>query len=281
MPIKTYKPYTPSRRGMSSADFSDLTTNTPEKSLVKKVTRTGGRNNTGMIMVRHQGGGHKRAYRIIDFKRDKINIPAKVMTIEYDPNRTARICLLNYPDGEKRYIIHPVGLKVGDTVTSGPNAEIKVGNALPLSKIPEGTFIHNVELNPGKGAQMMRSAGSQAQLMAKDAGYAQIKMPSGEVRMVPDSCMATVGQVSNTEHNTITLGKAGRSRHRGIRPTVRGGAMNATDHPLGGGRGKSKGNNHPRSPWNQLAKGFKTRNKKKVWGWMIVSDRRRSASHAG
>lgn len=281
MPIKVYKPYTPSRRGMSSADFSELTTKTPEKSLVSKVTRKGGRNNTGMIMVRHQGGGHKRAYRHIDFKREKFGIPAKVMTIEYDPNRTARISLLNYPDGEKRYILHPVGLKVGDTVMSGPAAEIKTGNALPLKNIPEGTFIHNVELNPGKGAQMMRSAGSQAQLMAKDAGYAQVKMPSGEVRMVPDTCMATIGQVSNTEHNTITLGKAGRKRHRGIRPTVRGGAMNATDHPLGGGRGKSKGNNHPRSPWNQLAKGFKTRNKKKVWGWMIVSDRRRSAQHAG
>jgi len=281
MPIKTYKPYTPSRRGMSSADFSELTTDRPEKSLVEKVQRTGGRNNTGTVMVRHQGGGHKRAYRIIDFKRNKFGIPAKVMTIEYDPNRTARICLLNYPDGEKRYILHPVGLKVGDTIMSGPAAEIKNGNALPLKNIPEGTFIHNVELNPGKGAQMMRSAGSQAQLMAKDAGYAQIKMPSGEVRLVPDACMATIGQVSNTEHNTITLGKAGRSRHRGIRPTVRGGAMNATDHPLGGGRGKSKGNNHPRSPWNQLAKGYKTRNKKKVWGWMIVSDRRRSASHAG
>ena len=276
MPIKTYKPYTPSRRGMSSADFSELTTDRPEKSLVRKTLRTGGRNNTGIVMVRHQGGGHKKAYRIIDFKREKFGIPAKVMTIEYDPNRTARICLLNYPDGEKRYIIHPVGLKVGDTVMSGPTAEIKTGNALPIKNIPEGTFIHAVELNPGKGAQMMRSAGSQAQLMAKDGGYAQIKMPSGEVRMVPDTCMATIGQVSNTEHNTISLGKAGRSRHRGIRPTVRGGAMNATDHPLGGGRGKSKGNNHPRSPWNQLAKGYKTRNKKKVWGWMIVSDRRRS-----
>lgn len=276
MPIKTYKPYTPSRRGMSSADFSELTTDRPEKSLVRKTLRTGGRNNTGTVMVRHQGGGHKKAYRIIDFKRNKFGIPAKVMTIEYDPNRTARICLLNYPDGEKRYIIHPVGLKVGDTVMSGPTAEIKTGNALPIKNIPEGTFIHAVELNPGKGAQMMRSAGSQAQLMAKDAGYAQIKMPSGEVRMVPDTCMATIGQVSNTEHNTISLGKAGRSRHRGIRPTVRGGAMNATDHPLGGGRGKSKGNNHPRSPWNQLAKGYKTRNKKKVWGWMIVSDRRRA-----
>ncbi len=281
MPIKSYKPYTPSRRGMTSADFSELTTNVPEKSLVTHLTKKGGRNNTGTIMVRHHGGGHKRAYRQIDFKRNKTGIPGKITTIEYDPNRTARICLVQYPDGEKRYILHPVGLKVGDVVSSGPAAEIRPGNALPLINIPEGTFVHNVELNPGKGAQMMRSAGSQAQLMAKDAGYAQLKMPSGEVRMVPDSCMATIGQVGNTEHNTISLGKAGRSRHRGIRPTVRGGAMNATDHPLGGGRGKSKGNNHPRSPWNQLSKGYKTRNKKKVWGWMIVSDRRRSASHAG
>jgi large subunit ribosomal protein L2 len=281
MPIKSYKPYTPSRRGMTSADFSELTARTPEKSLVSQLKKKGGRNNTGMIMVRHQGGGHKRAYRLIDFKRNKIGIPGKVTTIEYDPNRTARICLVQYPDGEKRYILHPTGLKVGDVVMSGPEAEIKLGNALPLAKIPDGTFIHNVELTPGKGGQMMRSAGSQAQLMAKDAGYAQLKMPSGEVRIVPDACMATIGQVGNTEHNTISLGKAGRSRHRGIRPTVRGGVMNATDHPLGGGRGRSKGNNHPRSPWNQLAKGYKTRSKKKVWGWMIVSDRRRSATHAG
>ncbi len=281
MPIKTYKPYTPSRRGMSSADYSELTADAPEKSLVSKLKKSGGRNNTGMIMVRHHGGGHKRAYRLIDFKRDKTGIPGKITTIEYDPNRTARICLVQYPDGEKRYILHPVGLKVGDTVSSGPSAEIKPGNALPLINIPEGTFVHNVELIPGKGGQMMRSAGSQAQLMAKDGGYAQIKMPSGEVRMVPDACMATIGQIGNTEHNTISLGKAGRSRHRGIRPTVRGGAMNATDHPLGGGRGKSKGNNHPRSPWNQLSKGYKTRNKKKVWGWMIVSDRRRGQQAAG
>ena len=275
MPIKTYKPYTPSRRGMSSADYSELTAKRPEKSLVESLRRTGGRNNTGSIMVRHQGGGHKRAYRIVDFKRDKFGIPGKVATIEYDPNRTARICLVNYADGEKRYILHPVGLKVGETVVSGPGSDIKVGNALPIKNIPEGTFVHNVELNPGKGAQMMRAAGSQAQLMAKDAGYAQLKMPSGEIRMVPDSCLATIGQVSNVENNMISLGKAGRSRHRGIRPTVRGGAMNATDHPLGGGRGKSKGGNHPQSPWGQLAKGYKTRNKRKVWGWMIVSDRRR------
>jgi len=276
MAIKTFKPYTPSRRGMTSADYSELTTNRPEKSLLARLTKSGGRNNFGNLTVRHHGGGHKRAYRLIDFKRDKVGIPGKVASIEYDPNRTARICLVNYADGEKRYILHPVGLKVGDVIVSGPESDIKVGNALPIKNIPEGHFVHNVELIAGKGGQMMRSAGAQAQLMAKDGGYAQLKMPSGEIRMVPDNCYATLGQVSNTEHNTISLGKAGRSRHRGIRPTVRGGAMNATDHPMGGGRGKSKGGNHPKSPWNQLAKGYKTRNRRKIWGWMIVSDRRRA-----
>ena len=276
MPIKSYRPYTPSRRHMTSADYSELTARRPEKSLVRALKKKGGRNNTGMIMVRHQGGGAKRAYRMVDFKRDKYGIPGRVATIEYDPNRSARICLIHYADGEKRYILQPVGLKVGDKIVSGPGADIQVGNALPLAKIPEGSFVHNVELNPGKGGQLMRSAGTQAQLMVKDAGYAQLKMPSGEIRRVPDSCLATLGQVANTEHNTINLGKAGRSRHRGIRPTVRGGAMNATDHPLGGGRGKSKGGNHPRSPWNQLSKGFRTRNKRKLWSWMIVADRRRT-----
>ncbi|MFA6002917.1 MAG: 50S ribosomal protein L2 [Elusimicrobiota bacterium] len=280
MAVKSYRPYTPSRRHMTSADYSELTTAKPEKSLVRSMKRTGGRNNTGMIMVRHQGGGHKRAYRIVDFKRDKFGVPGKIVSIEHDPNRSARICLVNYADGEKRYVLHAVGLKVGDTIMSGPSADIRPGNALPLTKIPEGSFVHNVELFPGKGGQLMRSAGTQAQLMAKDAGYAQLKMPSGEIRLVPEACLATLGQVSNTEHNTINLGKAGRSRHRGIRPTVRGGAMNAVDHPLGGGRGKSKGGNHPRSPWNQLSKGFKTRNKRKVWGWMIVADRRRSQTIA-
>ncbi|MDE2039739.1 MAG: 50S ribosomal protein L2 [Elusimicrobia bacterium] len=276
MAIKTFKPYTPSRRGMTSADYSELTADRPQKSLLSRLVKTGGRNNTGTLMVRHHGGGHKRVYRIVDFKRDKFGVPGKIATIEYDPNRTARICLVHYADGEKRYILHPVGIKVGDTIVSGPQADIKVGNALPLKDIPEGHFVHNVELIPGKGGQMMRSAGTQAQLMAKDGGYAQLKMPSGEIRLVPENCMATLGQVSNTEHNTIRLGKAGRNRHRGVRPTVRGGAMNATDHPMGGGRGKSKGGNHPRSPWNQLAKGYKTRDRKKVWGWMIVSDRRRA-----
>ena len=276
MAIKVFKPYTPSRRGMTSADYSELTTDRPEKSLLADKRKTGGRNNFGNLTVRHHGGGHKKAYRIIDFKRDKAGIPGKIATIEYDPNRTARICLVNYADGEKRYILHPVGIKVGDTIVSGPQSDIKVGNALPIKNIPDGHFVHNVELIPGKGGQMMRAAGSQAQLMAKDAGYAQLKMPSGEIRLVPETCMATLGQVSNTEHNTITLGKAGLNRHRGIRPTVRGGAMNATDHPMGGGRGKSKGGNHPKSPWNQLAKGYKTRTKKKIWGWMIVQDRRRA-----
>ena len=280
MPLKTFRPYTPSRRNMTSADYSELTATRPEKALVRALKRKGGRNNTGMIMVRHQGGGAKRAYRLVDFKRDKFGIPGKVATIEYDPNRSARICLVNYADGEKRYILHPMGLKVGDTIISGPDVDIKVGNALPLAKIPEGSFVHNVELSAGKGGQLMRAAGTQAQLMAKDAGYAQLKMPSGEIRLVPEGCLATLGQVSNTEHNTINLGKAGRSRHRGIRPTVRGGAMNATDHPLGGGRGKSKGGNHPRSPWGQLAKGYKTRNKRKLWSWMIVADRRRSQTQS-
>lgn len=280
MPIKFYKPYTPSRRNMSTADFSELTRSLPEKRLTVGLHRTGGRNNTGRIMVRHIGGGHKRTYRIVDFKRDKRGVPAKVVSIEYDPNRSARICLLHYADGDKRYILHPVGLKIGDTVTSGPDAEIRVGDALPLSNIPEGSFLHNLEIIPGRGGQLVRSAGGQAQLMAKEGPYAHIKLPSGEIRLVPRECMATLGQISNLEHDTIEYGKAGSTRHRGERPTVRGGAMNSVDHPLGGGRGKSKGHNHPRSPWNQLAKGYKTRNKRKIWGWMIVQDRRKGKSGA-
>ncbi len=276
MPVKTFKPYTPSRRNMTMADFSELTTDTPEKSLMTGLRKSGGRNNTGLIMVRHHGGGHKQSYRHIDFKRDKTGVPGIVKTVEYDPNRSARISLIQYADGEKRYILHPVGLKVGDPVMSGPEADIRTGNSLPLAKIPDGSFIHNIELIPGKGAQMVRSAGGQAQLLGKDGDYAQIKLPSGEIRKVLSRCVATLGQVSNIEHDSVVLGKAGRSRHRGIKPTVRGTAMNAVDHPHGGGRGKSKGGNHPRSPWNQLAKGKKTRNKKKIWGWMIVQDRRRA-----
>lgn len=272
MPIKSFKPYTPVRRFITVEDFSDVTTNKPEKSLIVRLNKKGGRNNTGQIMVRHHGGGHKRFYRIIDFKRDKFNVPAKVVSIEYDPNRSSRIALLQYADGEKRYIIQPVGLKVGDTVMSGPDAEINTGNALPLINLPVGTFIHNIELVPGKGAQFCRSAGAMAQLLAKEGEYAHIRMVSGEIRLISLKCLATIGQVGNIDHENVTLGSAGRSRHMGIRPTVRGTAMNSVDHPHGGGRGKSKGNNQPRSPWNQPAKGYKTR-PRKVWDRMIVRRR--------
>ncbi len=272
MPMKVYKPYTPSRRFITVEDFSDITKKTPEKSLLSPLRKKGGRNNTGMIMMRHRGGGHKRQYRMVDFKREKFGVPAKVAAIEYDPNRTARLALLHYRDGEKRYILHPAGLKVGDTVMSGPDAEIKTGNALPLINIPVGTFVHNVEMVPGLGGQMVRSAGASAQIMAREGGYAQLKLPSGEIRLVSEKCLATVGQVGNTEHENRTIGNAGRNRHRGFRPYVRGTAMNAVDHPHGGGRGRSKGNNQPRSPWNQPAKGYKTRSPKRH-DWMIVRRR--------
>jgi len=274
--MKTFRPYTPSRRFITVEDFSDITKKTPEKSLLAPIKKTGGRNNTGQIMVRHQGGGHKRMYRLVDFKRDKFGIPAKVAAIEYDPNRSARLALLFYKDGEKRYILQPAGLKVGDVIVSGPDAEIRTGNALPLANIPDGTFVHNIELIPGKGGQMVRSAGGSAQIMAREGGYAQIKLPSGEIRIVPDQCYATVGQVGNTEHENRILGNAGRSRHLGIRPTVRGTAMNSVDHPHGGGRGRSKGNNQPRSPWNQPAKGYKTRSPK-LHDWMIIRRRVRES----
>ena len=263
---------------MQMADFSDITKTEPEKRLVTGLRKHGGRNNTGMVMVRHHGGGHRRRFRAIDFKREKFGVPAKVTSIEYDPNRNARIALLVYADGDKRYIPAPLGLGVGSTVMSGPKAEIKMGNALPMANIPDGTFIHAIEMIPGKGAQFVRAAGTQAQLMAKEGDYALVKMPSGELRKVLKNCMATIGQVGNVEHNTITLGKAGRKRHLGIRPTVRGAAMNAVDHPLGRGRGHSKDNNVPRSPWNQPSKGFKTRTKSKIWSWMIVQDRRKAKS---
>ena len=279
MPIKTFKPYTPVRRFTTVEDFSDITKKEPEKSLIVALRKKGGRNNTGQIMVRHHGGGHKRYYRIIDYKRNKINVEAKVVAIEYDPNRSSRIALLEYADGEKRYIIQPVGMKVGDAVMSGPEAEIRPGNALPLANIPLGTFVHNVEMVAGKGAQLVRSAGSAAQLLAKEGEYAQLRMPSGEIRMIMLNCYATVGQVGNIDHENVTLGSAGRSRHMGIRPTVRGTAMNAVDHPHGGGRGKSKGNNQPRSPWNQPAKGYKTRSKK-IWDWRIVRRRNRAKETA-
>ena len=274
MPLKTFKPYTQGRRQMSVEDFSDLTKKAPEKSLLGPITRKGGRNNTGEIMVRHQGGGHKRRFRIVDFWREKWGVPGRVTAIEYDPNRSARLALVVYADGEKRYIIRPEGLQVGAVISQGPTADIKVGNALPLANMPLGTMIHNIELVPGKGAKLVRSAGGVAQLMSKEGGFVQVRMPSGEVRLFPHQCMATVGQVGNIDHGNVVLGNAGRSRHMGIRPTVRGTAMNAVDHPHGGGRGKSKGHNHPVSPWNQPTKGYKTR-RKKLHDWMIVSDRRK------
>ncbi|OGR83050.1 MAG: 50S ribosomal protein L2 [Elusimicrobia bacterium RIFCSPHIGHO2_01_FULL_64_10] len=272
MAIKSFNPYTPSRRFITVEDFSNLTRTKPEKSLTLSLRKKGGRNNTGEVMVRHQGGGHKQRYRIIDFKRDKDGVPAKVVSIEYDPNRSARISLVHYADGEKRYILHPEGLAVGDTILSGPQADIKTGNSLSLSEMPEGTLLHNIELIPGNGGQMVRSAGTSAQLMAKEGDYATVKMPSSEIRLFSMRCRATIGQVGNIEHENVTLGNAGRSRHMGVRPTVRGTAMNAVDHPHGGGRGKSKGANHPSSPWGQPAKGFKTR-KKKVWDRLIISRR--------
>jgi len=270
--VKTFKPYTPSRRFISVEDFSGLSKKDPEKSLVRGLRKKAGRNNFGLLVVRHQGGGHKRAYRLIDFRRDKHGVPGTVATLEYDPNRSSRIALVHYADGDKRYILQPEGLKVGDVVKSGPDVDIKVGNALPLENIPEGTLIHNLELIPGLGGRLVRSAGAAAQLMAKEGPYAQVRMPSGEIRQLARTCMATIGQVGNVDHENRVLGNAGRSRHLGIRPDVRGTAMNAVDHPHGGGRGRSKGNNQPRSPWNQPAKGFKTR-PKKIWDWMILKHR--------
>lgn len=279
MPIKSFKAYTPVRRFITVEDFSDITKQEPEKSLIVPIKKKGGRNNTGQVMVRHHGGGHKRFYRIIDFKRNKHAVPGTIIAIEYDPNRSSRIALVEYADGEKRYIIQPLGLKVGDVVMAGPDAEIKPGNTLPLINLPVGTFIHNIEMVPGKGGQLVRSAGSSAQLLAKEGEYAHVRLPSGEIRLIAVNCTATVGQIGNIDHENVTLGSAGRSRHLGIRPTVRGTAMNAVDHPHGGGRGKSKGNNQPRSPWNQPAKGYKTRSKK-VWDWMIVKRRTKATDKA-
>jgi large subunit ribosomal protein L2 len=263
MAVKKVKPTSAGRRAQSYSAFDELTSVTPEKSLLKVIKKNGGRNTYGRITCRHRGGGQKRHYRVIDFKRDKIGIPAKVAAIEYDPNRSARIALLNYADGEKRYILAPVNLSVGDTVLSGPEADIKPGNTLPLSNIPLGTHIHNIELRIGKGGQIVRSAGTFAQLMAKEDRYALIKLPSGEVRMVLLKCMATIGQIGNVIHENISLGKAGRKRWLGRRPKVRGVAMNPVDHPMGGGEGRSSGGRHPCSPWGMPTKGFKTRNKRK------------------
>ncbi len=262
MAIKKYKPTTPGRRDMTVSDYSGLSKVAPEKSLLEPLKKHAGRNNYGRITVRHRGGGNRRKYRIIDFKRQKFDMPAKVMTLEYDPNRTAHIALVQYEDGEKRYIIAPNGLKVGDTIQAGPGADIKPGNALPLVNIPVGTFIHNVELYPGKGAQLARSGGVQAQLMAKEGVYALIRLPSGELRNVPQNCMATIGQVGNIDHENVSIGKAGRTRHMGIRPTVRGSVMNPCDHPHGGGEGKSPiGRPGPVTPWGKPALGYKTRSK--------------------
>jgi len=274
MAIKSYKPTTPSRRQMTVTDYSELSKVKPEKSLLTVLKKNSGRNNTGRITVRHKGGGNRRKYRIIDFKRNKIGMDAKVLTLEYDPNRSAFIALVQYEDGEKRYIIAPNGLKVGDVVRSGSDADIKPGNALELKAIPVGTFIHNIELYPGRGGQLVRSAGNMAQLMGKEGVYALIRLPSGEMRKVSINCMATIGQVSNIDHENVNLGKAGRSRHKGIRPTVRGSVMNPNDHPHGGGEGKSPvGRPGPVTPWGKPAMGYKTRPTHKASDKFIVKRR--------
>ena len=264
MGIKTYKPYTPSRRHMTGSDFSEITKKTPEKSLLVSLKKNAGRNNQGKITVRHRGGGSRRKYRIIDFKRNaKDGIPAKVVSIEYDPNRTANIALICYADGEKSYILAPQGLAVGAKLMNGPEAEIRVGNCLPLANIPVGTEVHNIELLPGKGGQLVRGAGNAAQLMAKEGKYATLRLPSGEMRMVPAGCRATIGTVGNIDHNLVNIGKAGRKRHMGIRPTVRGSVMNPNDHPHGGGEGRAPvGRPGPSTPWGKPALGYKTRRKK-------------------
>jgi large subunit ribosomal protein L2 len=271
--VKKVKPTSPGRRFQAYSTYEEVTCREPEKSLLKPLRKKGGRNVNGRVTARHRGGGHKRHYRVIDFKRDKVDIPAKVATIEYDPNRSARIALLHYVDGEKRYILAPLNLEVGDTVLSGDSADIKPGNALPLANIPLGTHIHNIELSLGKGGQIVRSAGTYAQLMAKENRYALIKLPSGEVRMVLLNCRATVGQLGNVIHENIALGKAGRKRWLGKRPKVRGVAMNPVDHPMGGGEGRSSGGRHPCSPWGVPTKGFKTRDKRKKSSRLIVKRR--------
>jgi large subunit ribosomal protein L2 len=264
MPIKSFRPITPTLRFQTKLVNDDITTDQPYKPLLQVKPRTGGRNNMGKLVVRHQGGGHKQKRRLIDFKREKFGIPGTVATIEYDPNRSSRIALVHYADGEKRYIIQPIGLKVGQKIMSGPEADILVGNALPLKNIPTGTIVHNIELRPGKGAQMARSAGAQVNLIAKEGDYALLKLPSGETRKVLVDCMATIGQVGNTDHENVTIGKAGRSRWKGIRPANRGVSMNPVDHPHGGGEGKTSGGRHPVTPWGQPTRGYKTRNNKRT-----------------
>jgi len=282
MALKTFRPLTPASRFKALPDFAEITKDKPEKALLETLKKSGGRNNNGRITLRHRGGGHKRKYRIIDFKRSKRDVIAEVIAIEYDPNRTARLALLQYPDGEKAYILAPAGLQVGAKVSAGEKAEPSVGNALPLKVIPLGTSIHSVELTPGRGAQLIRSAGAQATLANREAGYAVIKLASGEIRKLNDTCYATIGQVGNTDHMYVSSGKAGRTRWLGRRPHVRGMVMNPVDHPMGGGQGKSKGGggrHHPVSPWGQLAKGFKTRRKHKASDRFIVQRRKRKAKN--
>ncbi|MBL51896.1 MAG: 50S ribosomal protein L2 [Candidatus Marinimicrobia bacterium] len=274
MGVRQLKPVTPGSRFASRPDFADLTTDKPEKSLTTPLRKSGGRNNSGRITIRRRGGGHKRRYRLIDFKRDKFDVPGKVATVEYDPNRSAYISLIHYADGEKRYILAPLGLKVGDPVLSGENTTLKVANALQLKNIPAGLFVHNVEMIPGKGGQMVRSAGAAAQVMAHADGFSTLKLPSGEIRMVREECMATIGQVGNRSHEQVVSGKAGRNRWLGRRPKVRGVAMNPVDHPMGGGEGKSSGGRHPSTPWGKPTKGYKTRKKNKKTNHMIIKRRK-------
>jgi len=273
MALRRYKPTSPGRRGMSVSGFDEITASRPERSLVAPLSKSGGRNSEGRVSVRHRGGGHKRRYRIVDFKRDKIGVPGRVATVEYDPNRTARIALIVYRDGEKRYIVAPEGIQVGDTVVSASNADIRPGNTLPLRNIPLGTLVHCVELKPGKGGQLARSAGASVQVAAKEGEYAHVKLRSGELRLVRLECLATIGVVGNSDHQNVAIGKAGRTRWKGVRPTVRGVAMNPIDHPHGGGEGKTSGGRHPVSPWGTPTKGYRTRNNKRTDRWRI---RRRS-----
>jgi large subunit ribosomal protein L2 len=275
MGIKRFKPTSPGRRFMTVDTFEDITRSEPERSLLAPLTKNGGRNNYGRITTRHKGGGHKRRYRVIDFKRDKDAVPAKVAHIEYDPNRSARIALLHYADGEKRYILAPQGLKVGDIVESGSTADIKPGNALPLENVPSGTTIHNIELQPGRGGQLVRSAGTSAQLQAKEKGYGVVRLPSGELRRIRLTCRATVGEIGNSDHSNISGGKAGRTRWRGVRPTVRGTAMNPVDHPHGGGEGKTTAGRHPVTPWGVPTLGYRTRSKHKQSDKFIIRGRKR------
>ncbi|MFH2035620.1 MAG: 50S ribosomal protein L2 [Candidatus Zixiibacteriota bacterium] len=276
MAVKKFKPKTPSLRFRTVPTFEEITSVVPEKSLLRSLKKSGGRNNKGRVTARHRGGGHKRHYRLIDFKRNKHNIPARVASIEYDPNRSARIALLHYVDGEKRYILAPNGLNVDDTIMTGENAEVRVGNALPIGSMPLGTLMNNVELYPGHGGQIARSAGTYVQLVAKEGEFAHLKMPSGEVRLVKQKCFATVGEIGNTDHKNLNLGKAGASRWRGRRPKVRGVAMNPVDHPMGGGEGRSSGGRHPCTPWGKPTKGYKTRNKRKSKKYIVESRKKKN-----